>query len=229
MEEKTKILVVDDEPAIRTMVCDVLCRNGYQCRAVANAIQAKGAIVEYQPNLIVLDWMMPGQPGIEFAQDLKRGAKTRTIPIIMLTALDDEGEKVRGLTTGADDYVTKPFSPRELVARIGAVLRRAGVDEGEGILESDGLILNVASHRVTANGEHLVLGPTEFRLLHFLMSHMERVYSRAQLLDSVWGHDAYLEERTVDVHVRRLRKVLARTGHDGLIQTVWGAGYRFSA
>ncbi len=229
MDEKTKILVVDDEPAIRRMVGDVLSRNGYQCFEVADAAQAKAAVATFQPHLILLDWMMPGQSGIEFARNLKRGAGTRKIPIIMLTALDDEGEKVHGLTTGADDYVTKPFSPRELVARIGAVLRRAGMDEGEGILESDGLVLNVTSHRVTANGHDVALGPTEFRLLHFLMSHMERVYSRAQLLDGVWGRNAYLEERTVDVHIRRLRKVLGSTGHDRLVQTVRGTGYRFSA
>jgi two-component system phosphate regulon response regulator PhoB len=178
---------------------------------------------------VLLDWMLPGLSGVDFARRLKKEEATRQIPVIMLTARGDEMDKVKGFEVGADDYVTKPFSPRELVARIKAVLRRAAPEVSDKPIEIGGLWLDPGSHRVTVGGESVDLGPTEFRMLHFFMSHPERVYSRSQLLDKVWGNDVYIEERTVDVHIRRLRKALMMGGHDRLIQTVRGTGYRFSA
>lgn len=227
MSEKL-ILVVEDEAAIRDVVSIGLQRAGFRTVAVEDCGSARVAIADETPDLLLLDWMLPDVSGIEFARSLRRDEMTRDIPIIMLTARAEEDDKVRGLDSGVDDYVTKPFSSRELVSRINAVLRRVA-PEGDGdILEAGGLQLNVSSHRVTASGENVKLGPTEFRLLRFLMGHPDRVFSRAQLLDRAWGGNVYVEERTVDVHIRRLRKALAESGLDSLIQTVRGAGYRFS-
>ena len=223
-----KILLVEDEPAIREMAVMALERAGFTLLEAADAAEAEAVLAEGLPDLILLDWMLPGTSGIELARRLRREEYTREVPIIMLTARTEEDDRVRGLEVGADDYVTKPFSTRELAARIKAVLRRAQAQDESGVIEVQGLRLETASHRVTANGERVELGPTEFRLLQFFMAHPERVYSRAQLLDMVWGRNAFVEERTVDVHIRRLRKALSTQGHDRLIQTVRGTGYRFS-
>lgn len=225
---KKRILIVDDEAAIREMVKFVLDRADFICDEAADAQEAIQRIAENHPDLLLLDWMLPGMSGLDLARRLSKDEYTRDIPIIMLTARSEEEDRVRGLEGGADDYISKPFSPRELVARIRAVLRRSsGTDNDEMLLVQD-LVLDGMSHRVTVKGKELNLGPTEFRLLRFFMGHPERVYARAQLLDHVWGHDAYVEERTVDVHIRRLRKVLEETGQDKFIQTVRGVGYRFS-
>lgn len=223
-----KILLVEDEPAIREMAAMALERSGFTLVEASDAVEAEAVLAEGLPNLILLDWMLPGTSGIELARRLRRDDYTREVPIIMLTARTDEDDRVRGLEVGADDYVTKPFSTRELAARIKAVLRRTQPQDESGVIEVQGLRLETASHRVTANREPVDLGPTEFRLLQFFMSHPERVYSRTQLLDMVWGRNAFVEERTVDVHIRRLRKALSAHGHDRLIQTVRGTGYRFS-
>ena len=222
------ILLVEDEQPIREMVVFALTNAGYEVYQAADARQAQVCIAECLPDLILLDWMLPGISGIDYARRLKKDELTRELPIIMLTARAEEEDKVQGLESGADDYVTKPFSPRELVARIRAVLRRGGPAGEDEILRANGLTLDLASHRVSAGETLLEIGPTEYRLLEFFMSHPERVYSRGQLLDRVWGSNVYVEERTVDVHIRRLRKVLEPHGHDVLIQTVRGAGYRFS-
>ena len=223
------VLVVEDEPAIQALVSFNLKQAGHTVVQAESAEEASRLMKEAIPDLILLDWMLPGQSGIEFARRLKADRHTRDIPIIMLTARGEEMDRVRGLESGADDYVTKPFSPRELMARIKAVLRRRAPQMTDEPVEINGLALNPVTHRVTGNGVPLNLGPTEFRLLHFLMTHPERVHSRAQLLDQVWGSHVFVEERTVDVHIRRLRRALEPTGHDALIQTVRGAGYRFSA
>ncbi|MDQ6960331.1 MAG: phosphate regulon transcriptional regulator PhoB [Mariprofundaceae bacterium] len=223
-----KILIVEDEPAIREMVGMALSRAHYDIVEAGDSAAALLAIADHDPDLILLDWMLPDSSGIDLARRLKKEAPTQHVPIIMLTARGEETDKIRGLETGADDYITKPFSPRELVARIKAVLRRSAPQADGEIIEAGGLRMDSASHRVTANGEALEIGPTEYRLLYYFMTHPERVYSREQLLDRVWGRNVYVEERTIDVHIRRLRKVLARHGHDRFIQTVRGAGYRFS-
>jgi two-component system phosphate regulon response regulator PhoB len=222
------ILVVEDEEAIREMVGLALTRNNYRFRQAEDAEQARTLINERFPDLILLDWMLPGTSGIELARQLKDNAATRHLPIIMLTARAEEDDKVNALEAGADDYVTKPFSPRELLARIKSVLRRAAPHTTEDIIKVGGLVLDPVSHRLQAGTDPINLGPTEFRLLRFFMTHPERVYSRAQLLDMVWGNNIYVEERTVDVHIRRLRKALQASGHDTLVQTVRGEGYRFS-
>ncbi|MEX0385558.1 phosphate regulon transcriptional regulator PhoB [Spiribacter onubensis] len=222
------ILLVEDEAAIREMVAMALERAGYRVRHAESAEDADAAIRLSQPDLILLDWMLPGESGIDFARRLKRERVTREIPVILLTARGEEADRIRGLDAGADDYVPKPFSPRELVARVKAVLRRVQPTAGEAPVEMRGLMLDPVSHRVSGDGRKVEMGPTEFRLLHFFMTHPDRVFNRAQLLDNVWGANVYVEERTVDVHVRRLRKALAPTGHDDLLQTVRGAGYRFS-
>ena len=226
---ETTILIVDDEAAIREMVGFALERAGFRWLEAEDAATAQVVIADQRPDLVLLDWMLPDMSGIHLARRLKREELTARLPIIMLTARGEEEDRVRGLEVGADDYVTKPFSPRELIARIKAVLRRSGQTETEARIECDGLHLDASGHRVTAGGAPVELGPTEFRLLHFFMTHAERVFSRAQLLDSVWGRNVYVEERTVDVHIRRLRKALEPQGHDRLVQTVRGAGYRFSA
>ena len=222
------ILLVEDEQPIREMVVFALTNAGYEVYQAADARQAQVCIAECLPDLILLDWMLPGISGIDYARRLKKDELTRELPIIMLTARAEEEDKVQGLESGADDYVTKPFSPRELVARIRAVLRRGGPAGEDEILRANGLTLDLASHRVSAGETLLDIGPTEYRLLEFFMSHPERVYSRGQLLDRVWGSNVYVEERTVDVHIRRLRKTLEPHGFDALIQTVRGSGYRFS-
>lgn len=224
-----RILLVEDEPAIREMVTMALSRAGFEVVEAADAREAEERLADRLPDLVLLDWMLPGTSGMELARRLRREAYTRELPIIMLTARTEEDDRVRGLEVGADDYITKPFSTRELTARIKAVLRRYRAEDEQGLIEADGLRLDTGSHRVTADGTAVAMGPTEFRLLEFLMSHPERVYTRAQLLDYVWGRTAVVEERTVDVHIRRLRKALAGGGHDRLIQTVRGTGYRFSA
>ena len=226
---ETTILIVDDEPAIREMVGFTLERAGFRWLEAADAAAAQVVIADQRPDLLLLDWMLPDISGIQLARRLKREELTAGLPIIMLTARGEEEDRIRGLETGADDYVTKPFSPRELVARIKAVLRRTAPGSAAPALECAGLTLDAVGHRVSAGGMPVELGPTEFRLLHFFMAHPERVFSRAQLLDSVWGRNVYVEERTVDVHIRRLRKALASQGHDRLVQTVRGSGYRFSA
>jgi two-component system phosphate regulon response regulator PhoB len=223
------ILVVEDEPAIQELIAYNLKQAGHQPLRADNAEQALNLVANALPDLVLLDWMLPGLSGIEFARRLRADKRTRAIPIIMLTARTDEQDKLQGLETGADDYITKPFSPRELNARIKAVLRRRAPEMTDDMVQLGGLKLDPASHRVTGNGEPVDLGPTEFRLLHFLMTHAERVHSRTQLLDQVWGDHVFVEERTVDVHIRRLRKALEPTQLDGLVQTVRGTGYRFSA
>jgi len=224
-----KILMVDDEAAIRQMVCLALSQSGYTCIEAADTAEAQDRILQEVPDLILLDWMLPGVSGAEYARRLRREKLTQKIPVIMLTARVEEEDKVRGLDAGADDYITKPFSTRELLARIKALLRRTTPHAAEVALDVDGLQLDPATHRVMAGNQAIGLGPTEFRLLQFFMSHPERVHSRERLLNDVWGNNVYVEERTVDVHIRRLRKALAVSGHDRLIQTVRGAGYRLSA
>ncbi len=222
------ILIVEDEQAIREMVGFALSRAGFEMDEAGDAGEAQERMADKLPDLILLDWMLPGISGIDLARRLKRDEYTRDVPIIMLTARGEEDDKVGGLDAGADDYVTKPFSPRELVARIKAVLRRAHPEPEDEPLVVEELVLDPASHRVVAKGQSLEMGPTEFRLLHFFMTHPERVYSRSQLLDRVWGRNTYVEERTVDVHILRLRKALGEHGYDRFVQTVRGAGYRFS-
>ena len=224
-----RVLVVEDETPIREMLCFVLEQNGFEPIEAADFAQGVAQVVEPFPDLILLDWMLPGGSGIQFIKQMKQDELTRQIPIIMLTARGEEEDKVRGLEVGADDYITKPFSPKELTARLKAVIRRAVPTATEEVIEVQGLRLDPVSHRVTVNEQVLDLGPTEFRLLHFFMTHPERVYSREQLLNNVWGTNVYVEDRTVDVHIRRLRKAISLAGHDELIQTVRGSGYRFSS
>ena len=226
MSGKT-ILIVDDEAPIREMVIMVLEMAGYQCLEAADAKQAHSLVIDHRPDLILLDWMLPDVSGIELARRLKRDQLTAELPIIMLTAKGEEDHKIQGLETGADDYITKPFSPRELVARLKAVLRRTqGTDELATIVVN-GLALDPISHRVTIDDSPVDMGPTEYRLLLFFLTHQERAYTRGQLLDRVWGGNVYVEERTVDVHIRRLRKALG-SDYENHIQTVRGTGYRFS-
>ncbi len=222
------ILVVEDEAAIREMLKFALERAEFRVKLAADAAQARLHIADERPELLLLDWMMPGVSGIDLARELKGSATTRDIPIIMVTARAEEEDKVRGLNIGCDDYVSKPFSFPELIARIQAVLRRAMPGGEEERLSVAGLEVDAASQRVTAKGAPIRLGPTEYRLLHFFISHPERVYTREQVLDRVWGQNVYVEERTVDVHIRRLRKALQPHGFDSMIQTVRGTGYRFS-
>ena len=224
-----RILIVDDEPAIRDMVAFALRKGDYEPAHAGDAREAQAAIADAVPDLILLDWMLPGTSGLELARRWRREELTREIPIIMLTARGEENDRVGGLEAGVDDYVVKPFSARELLARIRAVMRRARDDDEDGSVSVGVLRIDGAAHRVYANGEPIAIGPTEYRLLHFFMTHPERVYSRAQLLDHVWGGSVYVEERTIDVHIRRLRKTLEPSGLDAMVQTVRGAGYRFSA
>lgn len=223
------ILVVEDEPAIQELLALNIKQAGYNALRSLSAEHAQQLLRETLPDLILLDWMLPGMSGIEYARRLKSDNLTKSIPIIMLTARGDEYDKVRGLEVGADDYVTKPFSPRELNARIKAVLRRRAPQMTDDPIEIAGLSLDPTTHRVTGNNVNIPLGPTEFRLLHFFMSNAERVHSRTQLLDKVWGDRVFVEDRTVDVHIRRLRNALMASNHQDLIQTVRGSGYRFSA
>jgi len=222
------ILVVEDEAPIRDMLTFVLEQAGFTVVEAQDYDVGLAKIKEPYPELILLDWMLPGGSGIKFAKQLKQHDVAKDIPIIMLTARGEEDDKIRGLEAGADDYVTKPFSPKELVARIKAVMRRVTPTTKEEPIEFNGLVLEPVSHRVTSFDEAVEVGPTEYKLLHFFMTHPERVYSREQLLDNVWGTNVYVEDRTVDVHIRRLRKAISANGHDTLIQTVRGSGYRFS-
>lgn len=222
------VLLVEDDAAVREVLALPLQKAGFTVTEAPDVKQAREAMLVRQPDLILLDWMLPDISGVEWARTLKEAPHTREVPIIMLTARGEEEDRVRGLEVGADDYVTKPFSPRELIARIRAVLRRTTPTSSDEPVEIDGLRLDPVSHRVTANGKTIEMGPTEYRLLHFFMTHQDRVFTRGQLLDNVWGTNVYVEERTVDVHIRRLRMALADSGHDSLVQTIRGAGYRFS-
>jgi two-component system phosphate regulon response regulator PhoB len=223
-----QVLVVEDERPIREMIAFGLRRAGFEVREAEDCRAARAALADRRPDVVLVDWMLPDTSGLEFTRALKRERDTRDLPVIMLTARAEEADKVAGLEGGADDYITKPFSPRELVARVNAVLRRAaGGGEGES-LEADGLEIDRAGHRVSARGRAVPLGPTEYRLLEFFMAHPDRVYSREQLLGRVWGGNVYVEERTIDVHIRRLRKALEEHGYDRFVQTVRGTGYRFS-
>lgn len=223
------ILIVEDEKPIREMVGFSLGRAGFTVTEAGDISEAFECLAHQLPDLILLDWMLPGASGLELARRLKRDELTRDVPIIMLTARGEEEDKVTGLEAGADDYITKPFSPRELQARIRAVLRRSSSEDESGIVRIEGLELDTESHRVSANQAPVDMGPTEFRLLEFFMTHPERVYSREQLLDRVWGRNSFVEERTVDVHILRLRKALSPSGYESMIQTVRGAGYRLSS
>jgi two-component system phosphate regulon response regulator PhoB len=230
MENKmtANILLVEDEPAIQELLAFNVSQCGFRAIQAFDVSSATAEINRALPDLILLDWMLPDTTGVEFARRLRADQRTRNIPIIMLTARTEERDKVTGLEAGADDYITKPFSPRELMARIRAVLRRRMPQMSEETVSTAGLELSPTTHRVSAKGVSLELGPTEFRILHFFMTHPERVYSRGQLLDQVWGDHVFVEERTVDVHIRRLRQALEPSGLDSLVQTVRGSGYRFS-
>lgn len=222
------ILVVEDEDAIRRMLMMVLEQAGFVPIAAADAEEAQRAMDETLPDLILLDWMLPGISGVEWARRLKKEPVYRELPIILLTARGEEEDKVKGLEIGADDYMTKPFSPKELVARIRAVLRRSGKIQGQAQIVLGDLVLDTEQHRLSISDRQLEVSPTEFRLMQFFMTHPDKVYSRTQLLDQVWGRSVYIEERTIDVHIRRLRKILGEYGREDLVQTVRGFGYRFS-
>jgi two-component system, OmpR family, phosphate regulon response regulator PhoB len=222
------ILVVEDERAIQELIAINLEQSGQRAVRADSAEQALELIQLELPDLILLDWMLPGQRGLELARRLRGDARTKALPIIMLTARGEEADKLRGLETGADDYITKPFSVKELQARIKAVLRRRAPEITDDVIEYHGLKLDPASHRITGRGKDLTMGPTEFRLLHFFITHPERVYTRTQLLDHVWGDHVFIEERTVDVHIRRLRAALTKSGQQTYVQTIRGSGYRFS-
>ena len=221
------ILVVEDEPEMQQLIAANLQQAGYRALRAANVPAAETLLREMRPNMVLLDWTLPEILGVTFARRLRGDQRTAAIPIIMLTARAQESDKVTALDAGVDDYITKPFSPRELLARIRAVMRRCAPQLGDDVVEVAGLKLEAVVHRVSCSGHDIELGDIEFRMLHFFMTHVERVYSRAQLLDEVWGDQVFVEERTVDVHIRRLRQVLAPTGHDRLIETVRGTGYRF--
>jgi two-component system phosphate regulon response regulator PhoB len=223
------ILIVEDEPDIQELVAYNLEHAGHSTVRAGSAEEAQDKVRAELPDCIVLDWMLPGMSGVDFARWLRADKRTVSVPIIMLTVRGDEEHKLTGLEAGADDYIIKPFSTRELIARVKAVLRRRAPQATDDAVEIEGLRLEPATHRVSANDAPVVLGPTEFRLLHFFMTHPDRVYSRAQLLDHVWGDHAFLEERTIDVHIQRLRKALSPSGHERLVQTVRSTGYRFSA
>lgn len=222
-----RILVLEDEQAIREMIGFALRREGYDYMEAASVDAAERLITDTAPDVMLVDWMLPSVSGVEFIRRVKMDERLASIPIIMLTARTEEDDKISGLDAGADDYICKPFSPRELMARIRAALRRTGHSEDK-VLEMGSLKMDIDSHRVSYQGEFFDLGPTEYKLLQFLMEHPDRVYSRTQLLDNVWGHNAYVEERTIDVHVLRLRKALTPYGCDKMLQTVRGAGYRLS-
>ncbi|MGJ0430931.1 phosphate regulon transcriptional regulator PhoB [Methylobacter sp.] len=223
-----KILVVEDEDAIRGMLMLVLEQAGFTPIAAADAEEAQRVLDDSLPDLILLDWMLPGISGVEWARRLKKDQTYRELPIILLTARGEEEDKVKGLEIGADDYMTKPFSPKELIARVRAVLRRSGKIQGAAQIELGDLVLDTEQHRLSIGDKQLDVSPTEFRLMQFFMTHPDKVYNRTQLLDQVWGRSVYIEERTVDVHIRRLRKILGEYGREDLVQTVRGFGYRFS-
>ena len=221
------ILVVEDEPQVQELVAVNLEHAGHRVRRASSAGEAVTSIREELPDVLILDWMLPDESGLSLTRRLREDERTRSLPILMLTARAMEQDKISGLEAGADDYLTKPFSPKELAARIKAVLRRRAPQLADDVVEIGGLRLDPAAKRVTAGGKVVELAPTEFRLLHFLMTHPERIYSRAQVLDFVWGDHVFIEERTVDVHIRRLRKALEPSGHDRLVDTVRGSGYGF--
>ncbi len=223
-----QILIVEDEQPIREMIAFALRRAGFDVSEAEDSHRARVLMTDRRPDLVLIDWMLPDMSGLELTRHIKRESQTRDLPVIMLTARTAESDKVAGLDGGADDYVTKPFSPRELLSRINAVLRRAGGGANEESIEIGGLTLDRAAHRVSAAGTEVPLGPTEYRMLDFFMQNPERVYSRAQLLDRIWGGNVYVEERTIDVHIRRLRKALEEVSMSHLVQTVRGSGYRFS-
>ena len=223
------ILIVEDEPAIRQMIAFGLRRAGFEVREAVDYRQGREALADQRPDLVLVDWMLPDMSGLELTRSIKRDRETRELPVIMLTARAEEGDKVAGLDSGADDYITKPFSPRELIARINAVLRRSGASGLDQVVQFEALMLDQQGQRITVEGQTVPLGPTEYRMLEFFMTHPERVFSRDQLLDRLWGGNVYVEERTIDVHVRRLRKSLEKFGLDRFVQTVRGSGYRFSA
>jgi two-component system, OmpR family, phosphate regulon response regulator PhoB len=225
---KINILIVEDEAAIRGMLTIVLEQAGFNPITAAEVDSAQKILADSFPDLILLDWMLPGISGVEWARRLKKDPSYRELPIILLTARGEEEDTVRGLEIGADDYLTKPFSPKELVARIRAVLRRSGKLQGATQITLGNLILDTEQHRLTIGEKQLDVSPTEFRLMQFFMTHPDKVFSRTQLLDQVWGRSVYIEERTVDVHIRRLRKILGDYGKEDLVQTVRGFGYRFS-
>ena len=222
------VLVVEDEEAIAELIAINLRHSGFQVEIAVNAERALAAVDRVLPDLAIIDWMLPGQSGLGLAKRWRSQARTRELPMIMLTARADEADKIAGLDAGADDYLTKPFSTNELMARIRAVLRRKAPEALDSVVIAGGLRLDPATRRVSRNECEVKLGPTEFRLLHFLMTHPERVHSRAQLLDRVWGDHVFIEERTVDVHVKRLREALGPVQCAGMIETVRGAGYRLS-
>lgn len=223
-----QILIVEDERPIREMIAFGLRRAGFDVREAEDVRAARTQLADRRPDLVLVDWMLPDMSGLELTRQLKRDRETRELPVIMLTARAEEADKISGLEGGADDYVVKPFSPRELVARINAVLRRSAMGGGGERVDYEGLVLDQTSHRVMVGERTVPLGPTEYRMLEFFMTHPERVYTREQLLDRVWGGNVYVEERTIDVHIRRLRKALEDFGYDRMIQTVRGSGYRFS-
>ena len=222
------ILIVEDESSILELISLTLHQAGFNSIRAINAEYANNLVKETIPDLIVLDWMLPGMNGIEFAKRLRANSETKNIPIIMLTAKSDEDNKIRGLDVGADDYLTKPFSPKELIARIKALLRRRSPELINEPIIIDGLVLDPSSHKIQINNKNIKMGPTEFKLLHFFMKNTDRVYTRNQILDKIWGVNSVIDDRTVDVHIKRLRKSLNHSGYDKLIQTVHGAGYRFS-
>ncbi len=223
-----KILIVDDEEAIRQMLAFALQGEGYECKQAANTTEAQAHMSRERPDLILLDWMLPGISGVDFVRRIRRDTRLNQVPILMLTAKADEADKIRGLDSGADDYITKPFSTREMLARVRATLRRKGTDAGGEVITAGAIRIDMQTHQVTINEQPLEVSPTEFRLLRFFMTHPERVYTRGQLLDAVWGDASYIEERTVDVHIRRLRKLLEPFGMEEMIKTVRSVGYRFS-
>jgi two-component system phosphate regulon response regulator PhoB len=224
----SRILVVEDESAISELISINLRHAGFEATIAADAEEAQAAVDRVLPHLVILDWMLPGKSGHALAREWRLAARTRDLPILMLTARADEADKVSGLDAGADDYLTKPFSTTELLARIRALLRRRSPDALDTVVEVGGLSLNPATRRVVGNGREVKIGATEFRLLHFLMTHPERVHSRSQLLDRVWGDHVFIEERTVDVHIKRLRETLAAADCQHMIETVRGAGYRLA-
>lgn len=226
--QKATVLIIEDEEDIQELIVHGLAKAGFTLQTASNGREGFVLAVDYHPDLIVLDWMMPEMNGIETLRRLRRDPRTAHIPVIMLSAKAEVDNKSEGLDAGADDYLAKPFSPKELVSRVNAVLRRSGTQNKDARQQVRQLVLEPESHVVTVEGKSVGLGPTEFRLLHFFMRHPDRVYSRSQLLDQVWGNAVYVDERTVDVHIRRLRKALEENDHDKLIQTVHGVGYRFS-
>ena len=225
---KQSILVIDDEPAIRDMLQIALDAAGFKVELAEDEKQEYPIFIDTPPDLILLDWMMPGTSGIEFLRKLRRDELNINIPVIMLTAKVEEASKISGLDSGADDYIAKPFSPRELVSRVKAILRRTSGKNLKDVIKVGGMTFDPISHRVSINEKIIPLGPTEYKLLQFFLTHQERVYTRDQILDYVWGRNVYLDERTVDVHIRRLRKAISIAGHENYVQTVRGAGYRFS-